>query len=89
MTLINRRHQRVVGQGFFHTAKLEAEDGRKLRYVYDCGAMKKYETQHCSIVSPIAATSSKPAMAAIASRPAPKQRRKRERRQQHRRHDNA
>lgn len=42
MTLINRRHQRVVGQGFFHTAKLEAEDGRKLRYVYDCGAMKKY-----------------------------------------------
>lgn len=45
MTLINRRHQRAVGQGFFHTAELEAEDGRKLRYVYDCGAMKKYETQ--------------------------------------------
>ncbi len=40
MTLINRRHQRAVGQGFFHTAELEAEDGRKLRYVYDCGAMK-------------------------------------------------
>lgn len=45
MTLINRRHQRAVGQGFFHTAELEAEDGRKFRYVYDCGAMKKYETQ--------------------------------------------
>jgi hypothetical protein len=45
MTLINRRHQRAVGQGFFHTAELEAQDGRKLRYVYDCGAMKKYETQ--------------------------------------------
>lgn len=44
MTLINRRHQRAVGQGFFHTAELQAEDGRNLRYVYDCGAMKKYET---------------------------------------------
>ncbi|GGE47818.1 hypothetical protein GCM10011360_38750 [Primorskyibacter flagellatus] len=45
MTFIIRRDQRAVGQGFFHTAELEAEDGRKLRYVYDCGAMKKYETQ--------------------------------------------
>lgn len=45
MTLINRRHQRAVGQGFFHTAELEAEDGRKFRYVYDCGSMKKYETE--------------------------------------------
>ncbi|MBV7378816.1 MBL fold metallo-hydrolase [Maritimibacter dapengensis] len=45
MKLIIRRQQRAVGQGFFHTAELEAEDGRKFRYVYDCGAMKKYETQ--------------------------------------------
>lgn len=45
MRLINRRHQRAVGQGFFHTSELEAEDGRKLRYVYDCGAMKKYEIE--------------------------------------------
>ena len=45
MTLINHRHQRAVGQGFFHTAELIAEDGRLLRYVYDCGAMKKYETE--------------------------------------------
>lgn len=44
MTIINHRHQRAVGQGFFHTAELLAEDGRNLRYVYDCGAMKKYET---------------------------------------------
>lgn len=44
MTIINHRHQRAVGQGFFHTAELQAEDGRNLRYVYDCGAMKKYET---------------------------------------------
>jgi hypothetical protein len=44
MTIINHRHQRAVGQGFFHTAELQAEDGRNLRYVYDCGAMNKYET---------------------------------------------
>lgn len=44
MPLINHRHQRAVGQGFFHTAELQAEDGRNLRYLYDCGAMKKYET---------------------------------------------
>ena len=45
MTLKNRRQQRAVGQGFFHTAELDAEDGRKLRYVYDCGAMQKYARQ--------------------------------------------
>ncbi|WP_281992823.1 MBL fold metallo-hydrolase [Sulfitobacter geojensis] len=45
MTLQNRRQQRAVGQGFFHTAELEDEEGRKLRYVYDCGAMQKYARQ--------------------------------------------
>lgn len=45
MTFTNRRHQRAVGQGFFHTAELAAANGRKLRYVYDCGAMRKYEKQ--------------------------------------------
>lgn len=45
MTLKNRRQQRAVGQGLFHTAELDAEDGRKLRYIYDCGAMQKYAQQ--------------------------------------------
>jgi len=45
MTLQNRRQQRAVGQGFFHTAELEDEEGRKLRYVYDCGAMQKQARQ--------------------------------------------
>jgi len=40
--MINRRHQHAVGQGFFHTARLVENEDHRLRYVYDCGAMKKY-----------------------------------------------
>ena len=38
----NYRHQHAVGQGFFHTAELRENGLPRLRYVYDCGAMKKY-----------------------------------------------
>lgn len=38
----NYRHQHAVGQGFFHTAELREDGLSRLRYVYDCGAMKKY-----------------------------------------------
>lgn len=51
MTLTNRRHQRAVGQGFFHTAELHTEEGRRFRYVYDCGSMKKYEAQRRARIS--------------------------------------
>jgi len=42
MTLINRRRQVPVGQGFFHTASLRTDGGQPLRYIYDCGAMQTY-----------------------------------------------
>jgi len=40
--LLNLRHQRPVGQGFFHTGSVSAGERSPLTYVYDCGAMKKY-----------------------------------------------
>ena len=43
MGLINTRMQHAVGQGFFHTAELHEEGTLRLRYVYDCGAMTKYQ----------------------------------------------
>src|SRR5579871_5967577 len=37
-TLTHERVQHPVGQGFFHTAKLEV-GGTHFEYVYDCGAV--------------------------------------------------
>ncbi|TBY07343.1 hypothetical protein [Rhizobium laguerreae] len=42
MEIRNERKQHAVGQGFFHSAALLHGAAVKLRYVYDCGAMKKY-----------------------------------------------
>ncbi|QGJ72871.1 MBL fold metallo-hydrolase [Sinorhizobium meliloti] len=42
MEIWNERKQHAVGQGFFHSARLLHDDAVRLRYVYDCGAMKKY-----------------------------------------------
>ncbi|WP_037417442.1 MBL fold metallo-hydrolase [Sinorhizobium sp. CCBAU 05631] len=38
----NERKQHAVGQGFFHSGTLLHDGAVKLRYVYDCGAMKKH-----------------------------------------------
>lgn len=42
MEITNERKQHAVGQGFFHSATLLHDGAVKLRYVYDCGAIKKY-----------------------------------------------
>jgi len=42
MTFQNDRHQRAVGQGFFHTGELSEDGTERLRYVYDCGALPAY-----------------------------------------------
>jgi hypothetical protein len=42
MEIRNTRKQQPVGQGFFHTADLRHQGDVTLRYVYDCGAVKKY-----------------------------------------------
>ncbi|MDX1039146.1 hypothetical protein GOL69_17970 [Sinorhizobium medicae] len=42
MEILNKRKQHAVGQGFFHSGTLLHDDAVRLRYVYDCGAMKKY-----------------------------------------------
>ena len=47
MSLTNLRRQHAVGQGFFHSAELHDEDGIRLRYVYDCGAMTGYARSRC------------------------------------------
>jgi len=46
--LFHTRRQLAVGQGCFHAGQLGDLDGEPveaIRYVYDCGAMKKYETR--------------------------------------------
>ncbi|EJZ22166.1 MBL fold metallo-hydrolase [Rhizobium sp. Pop5] len=40
---IHERVQHPVGQGFFHSGLVHGEGGT-VRYVVDCGSMKKYET---------------------------------------------
>lgn len=42
MTFQNDRHQRAVGQGFFHTGELSEDGIERLRYIYDCGALPAY-----------------------------------------------
>ena len=44
MGLINVRKQHAVGQGFFHSADLLIDGKLRLLYVYDCGAVTKYES---------------------------------------------
>lgn len=40
--IVNFRHQRPVGQGFFHTGEVINSEHGRLIYVYDCGSMQKY-----------------------------------------------
>jgi hypothetical protein len=42
VTLENRRRQHCVGQGFFHTGALYADNELQVTYAYDCGAMHTY-----------------------------------------------